>query len=239
MKKRTISILTAAAVAALSAVSCLPDKEYMFSDTGMCTPIAINRLRTDSGSIYNVTENSTGTGISDTLKRVMISCDVTSQVPGTSNEYNIRIIDWAPADCREAIYASSEEAATAGDDGLNIVQAWVSGGHLNTFSNFAVLYDSETEHDVNLVYDDFRSNSDTLYFKMHQDGRGESPQNEEYDIPRFAIVGCYSSFPISSIIDGTTAGGKAPILHLEWDWYDDDGMITRTKTTRSGNVLIQ
>ena len=62
MKRSIFKYLIIAASAALLA-SCLPDYEYMFTDTGMYTFAGPNRLQADSGDIYIITENKTGAEI--------------------------------------------------------------------------------------------------------------------------------------------------------------------------------
>ena len=226
-----------AAVAALLLVSCLNKGEYLYSDTGMCTKISADRLQTDSGAIYNIVENSSGSNFSESAKRVMISCDVQSAVPGTTNEYNIRLIDFREALVDEPFTASAMATDTLGNDGINVVQAWVSGGYLNSYLNITVMSYSDTDHDVRILFDDVRSNSDTLYFQMRHNAHGESPENPDMSFNQLSLAGLYASFPINGILP---VGGKYPIVHLEWDWYiDDSSSYSREKSTRSGNLKVE
>ena len=196
-----------------------------------------DRLQADSGNIYNIVENDSGSLIPDTLKRIMVSCDVLSAVSGKSNEYNIRIIDFRGALCEEPVIASSIPLDTLGIDGVNFVQAWVSGVFLNSFLNITMKRNSDTAHDVNLLFDDFRSNADTLYFKMRHNAHGESPENPEMSLNDLAFAGLYASFPLNNILP---VGGKYPIVHLEWDWYlDESSPGSREKSTRSGNIKVE
>ena len=226
-----------AAIAALLLVSCLNKGEYLYTDTGMCTRIGADRLQTDSGAIYNIVENSSGSNFSETSKRVMISCDVQSAVPGTTNEYNIRLIDFREALVDNPFTASAVAIDTLGNDGVNVVQAWVSGGYLNSYLNITVKSYSDTPHDIRVLYDDVRSNSDTLYFQMRHNAHGESPENPDMSFNQLSLAGLYASFPINGILP---VGGKYPIVHLEWDWYiDDSSSYSREKSTRSGNLKIE
>ena len=226
-----------AAIAALLLVSCLNKGEYLYTDTGMCTRIGADRLQTDSGAIYNIVENSSGSNFSETSKRVMISCDVQSAVPGTTNEYNIRLIDFREALVDNPFTTSAVAIDTLGNDGVNVVQAWVSGGYLNSSLNITVKSYSDTDHDVRVLFDDVRSNSDTLYFQMRHNAHGESPENPDMSFNQLSLAGLYASFPINGILP---VGGKYPIVHLEWDWYiDDSSSYSREKSTRSGNLKIE
>lgn len=235
--KSFISKVLFIAFTAVLLISCLPDRDVLFTDTGMCTRLGRDRLQTDNGNIYNIVENDSGSMIADTLKRVMISCDVLSAVSGKSNEYDIRIIDFRGALCEEPVVASSIPLDTLGVDGVNVVQAWVSGGYLNSFLNVTLKRNSETVHDINLLFDDFKSNADTLYFKMRHNAHGESPENPEESLNNLVFAGVYASFPLNNILP---IGGKYPIVHLEWDWYLDESIAgSREKSTRSGNLKVE
>ena len=210
------------AVTAILLISCLPDRDVLFTDSGMCTTLGRDKLQTDSGNIYNIVENDSGSLIPDTLK---------------SNEYNIRIIDFRGALCEEPVIASSIPLDTLGIDGVNVVQAWVSGGYLNSFLNVAMKKNSDTVHDINLLFDDFKSNADTLYLKMRHNAHGESPENPEESFNNLVFAGVYASFPLNNILP---TGGKYPIVHLEWDWYMDEySPGSREKSTRSGNLKVE
>ena len=235
--KSLVSKVIFIAFTAVLLISCLPDRDVLFTDSGMCTTLGRDRHQTDSGNIYNIVENDSGSLIPDTLKRIMVSCDVLSAGSGKSNEYNIRIIDFRGALCEEPVIASSIPLDTLGIDGVNVVQAWVSGGYLNSFLNITMKRNSDTAHDVNLLFDDFRSNADTLYFKMRHNAHGESLENPEMSLNDLAFAGLYASFPLNNILP---VGGKYPIVHLEWDWYlDESSPGSREKSTRSGNIKVE
>ena len=222
---------------AMSLISCLPDREYLYTDTGMCTRIGFDRLQTDAGAIYNITENNSGANIPDSVKRVMISCDVTSEVPGKTNEYNIRLIDFRSALCEEPVIASFTPVDTLGTDGIRVAQAWVSGGYLNSFLYVTMKRNSDTAHSINVLFDDIKSNSDTLYLTMRHNAYGESPENPEQDLNYLVLAGVYASFPLNGVMP---VGGSSPIVHLEWDWYIEDGAsITREKAPHTGNLKVE
>ena len=70
MKLTFTKCIVLAAFCAVMA-SCLPEMEYMYTDTGMCTLLAPDKLQTDGGDIYHISQNNAGANIPDTLKRVM------------------------------------------------------------------------------------------------------------------------------------------------------------------------
>lgn len=225
------SILAAASAVIL--VSCFPDEPYLFSDTGMFSVLGLNKLQSDTGNIYYVTQNTTGLDIPDTLKRVMVSCDVMSAREGKQNEYDIRLLQFIAAFHKTPLLMSTVDESAVGNDGINIDQAWVSGGYLNAHVEIALLSPSKADHTFNLVFNDLKSNSDTLYFEMRHNAHGESPDNPEYNPAAFIIGGAYASFPLAGILQE----GQTPICHFDWVWYEGDEFnVTREKINKSGNI---
>lgn len=234
MKRRIFKYLIIAASAALLA-SCLPDYEYLFTDTGMYTFAGPNRLQADSGDIYIITENKTGSEIPDTVKRVMAVCDVLSQVEGKEHEFRVRLNDYSIALCKPAVDKEGMDEEAIGNDGVNINQAWATGGYLNAYISYAVLPSSKKAHTVNLVYDSARSHSDTLFFELRHNAFGESPENTEHPLNSFVFAGAYTSFPIKDLV-----GNGKPILHIDWDWYDgDEYSFRREKIRRHGDIPLR
>ena len=234
MKLKTLKYFILIAATALLA-SCFPESDYMYNDTGMFTLAGPTKLVADTGDIYYITENNAGAVIPDTLKRVMASCDVLEAVSGKQNEYNVRLNDFSGAICKAPVPLHAADAANVGTDGININQAWISGGYLNLYVSYA-LYQGATKdkHVINLVHDNIRSNSDTLYFEMHHNAHGDSPENTDISLYDFIFGGRYASFPISDIL-----GTGKPVIHIEWDWYiGDEYSYTREKSTHSGNIPV-
>lgn len=233
--KRLVSFILMAASAALLA-SCLPDpEEFLYTESGMFTVAGSNQLITDSGNIYDIVQNNSGADIPDTLKRVMAVCDVLTKTAGTSNRYSVRLMEFAGAFVKDPVPMSGMDESAIGHDGLNIKQAWVTGGYLNAYSFIAMFNPSKVNHELNLVYDDVRSNADTLYFEVRHNAHGECPENEDTVLKDFVFAGAYLSFPL----DGILEEGKKPIVHLEWDWYvGDEYSFTREKKTHFGNLEV-
>ena len=234
MKRSFIKFLVLTAFAAVL-VSCFPDMEYMYTETGMCTILSKERLQTDNGDIFHITENNSGYLFPDTLKRVMVRCDVISAVEGKSNEYNVRLMEFSGAFCQPPVRTSAMDEEAIGDNGINVSQAWISGGYFNAYVQLPMLNPPQVDHAINLVYDDIRSNSDTLYFEMRHNAHDECPENHSIPITSFVFAGTYLSFPLEGILES----GKNPVCHIEWDWYDGDSYsITSDKVHRSGNISV-
>lgn len=234
MKRTLLRILLTAAVTAVM-LSCLPESDYLYTETSMCTLLSANTLKTDNGDIFHITSNNSGSNLPDTLKRVMVRADVLSRVEGTSNEYAIRLMEFAGAMVQAPLAKSTLDEEAVGNDGVSITTGWVSGGYLNVYAYIAMLRPTGVQHTVNLVYDDIRSNSDTLYFELRHNGCGESPENPSIPLSSFEFAGSYMCFPLNGILES----GKTPVCHLEWDWYEgDESSYTRTKIRREGNLTI-
>lgn len=233
--KHTFTRLLLAAVSAVIIASCFPTEEYLYSDAGMCTVLGYNRIRTDNGDIYHIAKNSTGADISDTLKRVMVSCEVMSAVEGKQNEYNVHLIQFAGAFSTAPLRASTMDDEAVGHDGVNVDQAWISGGYFNMHVQVALYNPTTVDHTVNLVYDDVNSTSERLCFELRHNAYGECLENPSCNPGSFVVGGAYASFPL----DGILQEGSHTTVHLEWDWYDgSEGSYSREKSTRSGDITL-
>ena len=234
MKRTFIKSLILAAFAVVMA-SCLPEMDYLYTDTSMCTYVSVNKLKTDSGDIYHIVTNSSGANIPDTLKRVMVRADVLNRVEGTSNEYNVRLMEFAGAMVQAPLLKSTLDEEAVGSDGVSISTGWISGGYINLYAYIAMLRPTAVNHKVSLVFDDIRSNSDTLYFELRHNAYDECPENPSIPLASFEFAGSYMCFPL----DGILESGKTPVCHLEWDWYDgEEYNYSRTKSRRSGDLTI-
>lgn len=217
----------------LSLTSCFSDKDYMYTDTGMCTVIGPLRIRTDTGLVYNIVENDTRSSIPDTLKRVMARCDVLRAANGKPDEYEVCLKEFMGAFVSEPVLAS-EAPEDIGSDGVGVTQAWISGGYLNSYVNITLLPAADGRHDLNLVYDDVRSNADSLYLEIRHNAHGECPENKDISPANLVFAGAYVSFPVDALIPA----GRKPVVHLEWEWYKEDNLYSDEKVRISGNVQI-
>ena len=234
MKRTFIKAFLLAVMAAVLA-SCFPDMEYMYTDTSMCTYVSSTTLKTDAGEIYHITSNNSGANMPDTLKRVMVRVDVLNRIEGTSNEYNVRLMEFAGAMVQTPLTKSTMDEEAVGNDGVSISTGWISGGYFNAYVYIAMLRPTNVHHVVNLVFDDARSDADNVYFELRHNAYDECPENPSIPLASFEFAGAYMSFPL----DGILESGKTPVVHLEWDWYDgEEYNYTRTKSRRSGEISI-
>ena len=224
----------AIALAALSLFlsSCLGKDAPIYSGTEACNVISSTRLVSDSGLTLNITGNHE-TPIPDTLKRVMVDCDVIGSTEGAGDEYDIRINSFTPMTVKNAVKAA-DFPGELGEDGIDIEAAWLGGGYLNAFAAVTQVKESATVHSVNLEWEQERSGSDTLYFRFRHNAFGESFDNPDVSASSIETKGHYYSFPLDKLIP---SGTKSIVIHLESDWFiSSDGVLFREKKTYTGNL---
>lgn len=231
MKKIARLVIMAAAVI-LCAVSCLDTDSPISTGTMICNVLNPARLETDAGEFLNITENNF-IPIPDSVKRVMINCDVLTQHEDNEKEFDIRLLEFAPVTITSPLIASETDADELGNDGVNIT-AWNSGGYLNAFTSFTSIDGSKTEHAVNLVLDETRSGNDTLYLKFTHNAFGESFDNPDADVSKLVNSGKYFSYDLDRFIP---SGVQSIILHIEYEWFiTQDNAMIREKRLNSGNL---
>lgn len=229
MKKIARLIILAAAMV-LCAVSCLDTDAPISSGTMICNVLNPARLETDAGEFLNITENNS-IAIPDSVKRVMINCDVLTQHEDNEKEFDIRLLEFAPVTITSPVPASETDGEELGNDGLNIT-AWCSGGYLNAFTAFTSIEGSTTEHAVNLVLDDTISGKDTLYLKFTHNAFGESFDNPDADVSKIINSGKYFSYDLDPFIP---SGVQSIILKIEYEWFiSQDNIMIREKRLNSG-----
>ena len=128
----------------------------------------------------------------------------------------------------EAKELSLKALAPLGEAYLSIVrkayaERWIDVSCLTTS-----LKDSQTPHTVNLVLDDVRSNTDTVYLELHHQGSGESFENETWPTTDFQIDTHYLRFDLSGAIPPEAR--ESIVLQIEWDWFEAaNGLLLRDK----------
>lgn len=157
------------------------------------------------------------TGSLDTCSRVVIYCDILQQLDQVGLEYNIRLRGFASPVMSNPVPAS--KAAGVGNDPVDMNQGWVSGGYLNLYVRYPYLASSGVNHTLNLVYDDTRSGSDTLYFSLKHNAFEETLLSGKYTMSELSLYHTYASFPISQYMP---AGKSEVVVVLDWDWYNSD-----------------
>ena len=232
--KRFASILAILA-SAICISSCIHDNDILSSELCMVNVESPNRLITDTGLTFNVVETSVS-AIPDTVKRVMILCDVLRQTGTSTDEYDVHLLNFAHVLTKQPVLKSTADEEVIGSDGITPAQLWTGGGYLNGAIQFTSVINSKVSLTVNLVFDDTRSNSDTLYFSLHHNAHGESLEHEEIPQSMLTLSSDYVSFPVAGYIP---EGKDEIVLHLDWNWYREEfGYLVKEKALHSFDILL-
>ena len=97
-----------------------------------------------------------------------------------------------------------------GSDPIRIENIWLSGTYINMLNGHMAPQKAGVAHKVNLLFDDIRSNSDTLFFSLRHNAEGE--KGEEYS-------SYYTSFPFGEFIP---SGKSEFVVVLGWRWFSGE-----------------
>jgi len=202
---------------ALAAVSCIGDDTILCRDTVMGN-IKAGVLYTDGGLMYNIVETNVNVEVKDTV-RILAVCDVIRQTGDSDTEYDVRLVGYTIPLCKEALTASEvSDWDAVGNDPAGLQTGWFSGGYFNMYLQYCFDSSSKTVHTLNLVFDDLRSNDDTLFFELRHNAYGETYSEETKDNENLAINYAYASFPIEKYLP---SGKESVVMSLDWRWYKD------------------
>ena len=222
--KRIITMVAAALCTLGAATSCLENEEdsvliYGYTAIGNMKDGA---LLTDYGQTFHILQKECE-GSLDTCSRVIVYCDILKQLDDAGNEYNIKVRSFTCPLVAEPIAAST--AGEVVSDPVEIAQGWLSGGYINV--NYRHLYAAGTgvKHTVSLLYDDVKSNADTLYYTLKHNAFGETTGGGKYTLYDLSMKYGYASFPFTQHVPYSAA---SITVCLSWDWYTTD---------ESGNIL--
>lgn len=185
--------------ASIGFVACQKDNTLHYGDITMGNVID-GKFISDQGITFNIQEQ-TCSGILDTLKRAIVTCDILSKTG--QNEYNIRlnafsnVLTKAPVDS-----LSVNDSTILVEDPIGVGKMWYAGGYLNMQIAIPFKPSSGIAHMVNLVLNNDQSSNDTYRFTLKHNAFGEVMTENDMD---FVIGQTYVSFPIANIIDGNKA----------------------------------
>lgn len=218
--------------AAFCLTACFEDdrEEILFSNYYGFGDVSGSRItmRRD-GITLNVTEDKSD-GAWQREKRIFLRCDVLRET--APDTYDIRMIDSAPVIERDALVKSQSSEEVYGNDAVSFDQDWGFDAQtvtINMACRYTSLQKSDKQHTLNLVFDDLRSSTDTLFFELRHQGFGESYENTDYEATDFQVNGSYLTFDFSGVMPAGV--GKSIIVSIEWDWLVTNGydMLEREK----------
>lgn len=202
MKSIVKNFVTIAAIAvSLAVVSCHKDDTLRYNNVTMGNVVAGSFI-SDQGNTFNVVEQ-TCLGRLDTMKRVILACDVLRETEGEAGTYDVRlnkvtrVLDKKPIVLSEI--TNDDQKVT---NPIHIEHLWHSGGYMNMQIIIPIPEKSSTSHLINLVLDDNASNGNKYVFELRHNGFDEIWTE---DAVGYGPGSGYVSFPIGKIISGDTA----------------------------------
>lgn len=205
----------------LLSIACNKETIIMSNHMTMGFVTGEYQIRTDENYIYNIVEGTTGAGIA-LGTRVMVVCDVLNLTAGTEDQYDVRVLGMNVAITGTPMNLSEFDKA-GWKDAITIADAWLSGGYLNMYCVWIAKRNSGIEHETTLVFDDIRTDRDTVAFTLVHNGKGEGLYADS-DPSDLTTVYKTVSFPIKNYITGNV------ILKLSWMWHKNDGQYLFPET---------
>jgi hypothetical protein len=176
-------------------------------------------ILTDKGNTLIVAKSGTNQAIEEG-KRVLVNFEILSDKGKSKKEYEVEVNGFyyllSKPLVRESFILQDEASRrdSIGNDPFIGIHAWFGGDYLNI--NIETFYDelSSTKHLINLVYDDTRASTDTLYLTLHQNAYGEFPAYNNRVYLRKGFARC--SFKLSDILP---VGVDEMPVKLMWKEY--------------------
>ncbi len=172
-------------------------------------------VRTDLGNLLIVDDSSVGRGQADS-GRVCLGGYILGQKDART--YYVRVTRYYPLLTKGYVTLSESDTLATGDDPILVNRAWMGGGYLNVGMGVENNPSAGITHVVNLVYDDTRSTTDTLYFDLRHEANGDTVHT--------TVTQTMASFRVDDLLDSLP---RAEIV-LQWRWYDGRGRLTEKST---------
>lgn len=209
--RKSISVI-AAAVMAISAVSCMKDDTIQYNNITMGN-VVNGAYVSDQGNTFNIVEQ-TCVGKIDTMQRALTVCDILTRTEGgQENEYDVRVNMMLEVLVKDIVAAGTELGEDMKAEHLiDIDKVWISGGYINMAVLFPYNPANKAKHMVNLIQQE-SAEAGTYAFRLtHNAYEDEIKDN---DTAGYQISGGYVSFPLNSLIKED----EAKIL-ISWKSFD-------------------
>ena len=164
----------------LLALSCTPAKDSFsyqnFYGFGEVEPFGQIVLSGQSVKLQVIEDQTDGKWMQQ--QTIFFLCDLTGFTE--TGAYQATLKMYEPVARKGVVKKSTSDPATYGTDAVALYQDWGSNPKerwIDVSCLTTSLKDSQTPHTVNLVLDDVRSNTDTVYLELHHQGSGESFEN--------------------------------------------------------------
>lgn len=196
----------------------ITEQEYIYTNFYAFGTVYGQVLHIEPGGLdFVVTEDKTD-GKWSAEPRIFFCCDVLQQVE--TGRYSIRIKDYDSVISRAALVKGATDESVYGSDAVSFYQDWGLDSKnriINILALTTSLKNSDKVHTVNLVFDDARSHTDTLFYELRHQGFGESYENTGYEATDFQLDYNYLTFDLSGTIP--SGAGESIVISIEWDWF--------------------
>lgn len=216
--KKFISQLSAIVLALCALSSCMDSENtILFQDITMGFVRQDLSFQADNGNIYHF--GATDIDNYTAGNRLLINCYANSAISGVQDEYKATLLSLVKPLNRDCLAKSSvTDWEKIGNDPLDIVDGWVSGGYLNAKVIIKYWDPNNHEHSLDLIFDDSADNRDCLHFIMKHNANGDGAEDE---------VELYTTFKIK---DYLPTNKREIDVELKWEWEDGDHLTTFTIT---------
>lgn len=196
--------------------SCSDDEKYVYVSPAHPLSVSMGvadggHIVTDKGNVLIPDKSSVGHDLTDG-ERVFVSGNILDRED--ENIYRVRINRYHHILTKDIVRGSQTEDEELGDDPVQVKDAWFGGGYLNVRLGLEYNPSSKTSHLVNVVYDDVKSNSDTVFLTLRH--------NAFADTVRTRIGNALASFNMEDIMAGKDS---KVYVRLRWRWYTHRGTI--------------
>lgn len=196
--------------------SCSDDEKYVYVSPAHTVSVSMGvadggNIITDKGNLLVPDKSSVGHDLTDG-ERVLIDCKVLERED--QNTYRVRINRYHQLLTKDIVRSSEAKDEELGDDPIQVKGAWFGGGYLNIRLGLEYNPSSKTSHLVNVVYDDVKSTSDTIFLDLRH--------NAFADTIRTRIGAATASFNMEGIMAGKD---DKVYVRLKWEWYTHRGTI--------------
>ena len=206
MRKRLFCL-----AAVLLTAACAPKEEVLVRGEQDMVCIMDGKMLTDNGLTFLVVEEEAGTAGWRDWDRAIISCDLLRQRSAT--EFEIRLSEANRVLLKDVADDGTIPEEELGDDPVDVLYGWVSGGYLNLL--ICIVHDpsSDRKHFINLVC--LGNDENGVRFRLHHNSYGYyfgAP-----GVTSTPTLGrSYVSFPVSRFLP---AGKENIEFELSWKWH--------------------
>lgn len=210
---RKIAFLMAALFCLVSCISEGP--RYNVSEM---VSIDGSKITNDAGIRYRITNINK---VSEMLKheRAYVIGQASSPDEAGDYDYDLNVDACFSVNVKDAVAASASEEGY-GKSPVSVQSAWLANSYFNML--LAVSYEKATGYkgEMNLVFDDVKSTTSDLYFKIQNKQEGKTWEDETLTAADIEFGQEYFSFRYLDLLPEGTKGNVT--VHISWVWFDNN-----------------